>query len=286
MPGATQSEGRLRVGGVRGDQVARRPGGEPAEGAGCGPDEVVVVGCEGERTLGVVDRRGRVAVPECERGSIHLHHCRQRRVRIDVHHDEPGGGSTGQTPSFTWTARHVRQTPLEGGELRHLGQRADEPDREDRAPLEDLVGDGLDPAGQRARDGPDSSPATPSSHEIGGPLGVLRRECVLDGLGQVALGLQPSAGAPVQLGHLGRTRLGQVHPQDLAEQVVVPVPPAPVVERHDEQVGPLDSTSRVVPPVCPVTASHSGPVSRCSTDVSSRNLRTSSGCRARTSSTR
>ena len=58
--------------------------------------------------------------------------------------------------------------------------------------------------------------------------------------------------------------------------------------RAGRGTGSLDPAPRALalPPSWPVTASHNGPVMRARIDVSSRKLRTCSGCRCRTSSTR
>ena len=88
---------------------------------------------------------------------------------------------------------------------------------------------------------------------------------------------QPAGGA----GAAARTGSGssarEPGAQRVGEQVVV-APPLPlVVERDDEQVRPLEASSSCCPSVRPVSASHSGPVSSSSTEVSRRKARTSSG---------
>jgi hypothetical protein len=55
--------------------------------------------------------------------------------------------------------------------------------------------------------------------------------------------------------------------QDVGEQVVIAVPAAAVVERDQEQVGRSSDSSMALPPGWPVTASHSGPLSRSRTEV-------------------
>ena len=120
----------------------------------------------------------------------------------------------------------------------------------------------------------------------GGPDGLSRRQGVVDRvIGQLAP-LVPCGGAAVQRGSPIRLLL-EAGPQQVGKEVVV-APPAPhLVEWHQEQPGPVDVLR--ARPGCrrgPVTASHSGPFSRSSTDVSSRNARTSSVWRSRTSSAR
>jgi hypothetical protein len=51
----------------------------------------------------------------------------------------------------------------------------------------------------------------------------------------------PGRGAAVQLGHQFRGRTDELVPQQLREEVVVAVPLASLVERHQEQVGALDT---------------------------------------------
>ena len=76
------------------------------------------------------------------------------------------------------------------------------------------------------------------------------REQVRDGRRDVACVRRPRAGAGVQLGDV---RLGpgllQLPPQDLAEDVVVAEPRAPLVERDEEQVRPLDVAQERLRPV-------------------------------------
>ena len=77
-------------------------------------------------------------------------------------------------------------------------------------------------------------------HEVRGSAGVAAGQGVADRLRRVAVGLEPGTGPAVQVGHLVRPLVEQVRAQDVGEQVVVAVPLPPVVERDEEQVGPLE----------------------------------------------
>ena len=78
----------------------------------------------------------------------------------------------------------------------------------------------------------------------------------------------------------------QVQAQHIGKQLVIAVPLACVVQRHDKEVAPLQRLQPACPLPWPVTASHSPPLSRSRIAVCSRKLRTSAGCRASTSATR
>ncbi len=51
--------------------------------------------------------------------------------------------------------------------------------------------------------------------------------------------LVPRAGAAVQIGNVFRLLSAQARAQQVGKQVVVAIPLAPVVQRHEEQVGLL-----------------------------------------------
>ena len=81
-----------------------------------------------------------------------------------------------------------------------------------------------------------------------------------DGGGRFARLVVPLAGAAVKVGHVA-AHLEDVGLQHLGEQLVVAVPVASVVQRDEKQVRAIQA-SRIDPPSSPVTASHSGPLSR------------------------
>jgi hypothetical protein len=71
-------------------------------------------------------------------------------------------------------------------------------------------------------------------------LGGVAGQRVPDRLGQQPVPPEPGARPPVQGGRrAGPVLAGQPDPQGVGEQVVVAVPGPLVVERHEEQVGPL-----------------------------------------------
>ena len=86
----------------------------------------------------------------------------------------------------------------------------------------------------------------------------------------------------------GTVRLGprQLAAQHLAEQVVIAEPLPGLVQRHDEQVVPLQQVQDLRRVGRPGTAAPSGAQNRPSTDVRTRNCRTSGGWRLSTSSAR
>ena len=98
-----------------------------------------------------------------------------------------------------------------------------------------------------------------------------------DRLGAFAVPLVPLARPPMELRDLLGLLVEQARPQDVGEQVVVAIPLTPVVERDEEQVPRSSASSVALPPPWPVTASHSGPLSRARIEVCSRKLRTSLG---------
>ena len=72
------------------------------------------------------------------------------------------------------------------------------------------------------------------------PLEVLAGQRVADGLGPLAVLLVPLARPPVQLRDAVGLLVEQARPQHVGEQVVVAIPLAPVVERDEEQVRPIE----------------------------------------------
>ena len=68
---------------------------------------------------------------------------------------------------------------------------------------------------------------------------VRRSQGVLDRRVLLAVLLMPRTRPAVQFGHRVRLLLGQPRLQHLREQVVVAIPMTVVIERHEEQVGPI-----------------------------------------------
>ena len=69
-----------------------------------------------------------------------------------------------------------------------------------------------------------------------------------DGGGRITVVLEPGAGPPVQLGDPTRLLPEQLRAEHVGEQVVVAVPLPVVVERDEEQVGPLERDQPRRPP--------------------------------------
>ena len=76
--------------------------------------------------------------------------------------------------------------------------------------------------------------------QVGRPLDVARGERVPDRLRGLAVRLPPGARTAMELGHVVGMLVEQPGPEQVGEQVVIAVPAAPVVERDEEQVGPLE----------------------------------------------
>ena len=75
--------------------------------------------------------------------------------------------------------------------------------------------------------------------ELGGLVEVARGKCVRDGgRGLAVLGV-PGAGPPVQRNRGIRIFFEETRAEYVGEEVVIPIPLAPIVERNDEQVLPI-----------------------------------------------
>jgi hypothetical protein len=107
-------------------------------------------------------------------------------------------------------------------------------------------------AGQRPEPSLDR-PVIPALEEPRGPvlgdelrrlLAVAGRDRVPDRAVGVAVRQEPASRAPVQLRDHGRLGALQLASQELAEEVVVAVPLAALVQRDQEQVRPLDLGER------------------------------------------
>ena len=127
------------------------------------------------------------------------------------------------------------------------------PGPDDRQPLvgrDDLRAHGVEPAVDR--DDPafleelEVAPGDPA----GGLLRVTGRDRMADGPVHVAALREPLRRPTVQLRHPVGGATTQLDPEQLGKQAVVAVPLAPLVERRDEHIGPLDlreSSGRVRP---------------------------------------
>ena len=155
------------------------------------------------------------------------------------------GGCTGQSPSAERDQCLDLVEPLgDGVESQGLGQGSDEGDGEDRAGPYQLVGQGLHPPGEIGFAPFAPHPRHGEFHQIGGAAGVVAGQRVADRGQRVVIRLEPGAGPSMQLGDLVRPLVEQVRLQHIGEQVVVAIPLPPVVERDEEEVGPLERDQR------------------------------------------
>ena len=76
--------------------------------------------------------------------------------------------------------------------------------------------------------------------QLGGVRNIACRERVLHRARQKLVSLIPCAGSPMQIGDRAGRLMVQPRAQEGAEQVVVAVPAALVIQRHDEQIRVLD----------------------------------------------
>ena len=77
-------------------------------------------------------------------------------------------------------------------------------------------------------------------HEVARPLYVPRTEPVVQGVGHVVVALEPRRGAAMQVGDEARLATPELDLKPLAEEVVVAIPLATAVERHQEEIVTLD----------------------------------------------
>ena len=104
--------------------------------------------------------------------------------------------------------------------------------------------------------------------EPGRPSGVAGGQRVPDGVVGEAVLLVPGRGGAVQLGHAVGELALQVGAQEIGEQVVVAPPPPLLVERDQEQAGPLDRLQQLLA----VRAAHHGVAQRPAQPVEDRGL--------------
>jgi hypothetical protein len=120
----------------------------------------------------------------------------------------------------------------------------------------------------------------------GGPGHLPGGDSVPDrGIGQPALRV-PGGRVPVQSRHPAGLFGLQAGAEQVGEQVMVAPPAAHLIQRDQEQPGPFGLLQQRLAARPAVTASHSFPDSRSSTEVSSKNVRTCSLWRSSTSSAR
>ena len=133
-------------------------------------------------------------------------------------------------------------------------------------------------AAEQRLDVPLDQPCRPGG--VPGGQGVAHRV-----IGQPML-LAPGGRGPVQRRNPAGPLLLQAGAEQVGEQVVVAPPAAHLIQRHQEQAGLFHPLQHRLAIVRPVTASHSPPDRRSSSEVSSRKVRSSSCWRSSTSSAR
>ena len=215
-------------------EVAVSPARESDEGRRRAATQVVIGCAEARSTFAVGDRRGEITVEQRDRGPVH------RRLRGEtgelgvVVHDQLVGGSVRFEPGFD-----AVQERLDAGRVAHDHAGTDPGDVEHRAVPEHLLGQGVEPLLLGGILTGLTELWDTELDQLGG-LGVVpSRRRVTDRLGPVAGCLEPGAGAPVELGDAVGVLVFEAGPQDVAEEVVIPVPATAVVEGNEEEVRPL-----------------------------------------------
>jgi hypothetical protein len=128
---------------------------------------------------------------------------------------------------------------LDALDVAHRHQRPHQPHGQHWPGADHLVGKRLDPALDRRLLPAPLQVRNGELHQCGGTVDVAGGHGVVHRRRRLPLFLVPPARAQVQVGDLVATLVVQMGAQHVGEEVVVPVPPAVVVERHHEQVGAL-----------------------------------------------
>ena len=156
-------------------------------------------------------------------------------------------------------------------------QRAGVREAEDRSDAHHVPGQLVEPASQRGVGAVAACGGDRALDQLGRAAVVPGGQGVLDGVGPQAVCLVPVARTPVQARYQLWLFVEQPRAKNVSEQVVVPVPPAVVVEWDQEEVGPVEPLQGGAAAGRPVTASHRAPVSRLSREVCRRKRATWSG---------
>ena len=178
------------------------------------------------------------------------------------------------------------QQHLDIGRLARGHERSDIPDAQDRPSLKHLIGKLLEPTPHRGFLARLSEARDRRLDHVGGPLVVLPVECVANGLKPFSALLVPDARAPMEVRDAVRLLAQQARPKDIREEVVVSVPLSARVERDHEEVPAIEILQCALTAILTRDRIAQRPVSRSRMQVQSRNRRTSSDWRSRTSSTR
>ena len=246
----------------------------------CGPaaPEVVVRRRRGRAPAGRASRcrPHRPATSACA-GAVHRDRAREAAELLLVHDDHrrlTGASIWHCQLSCVQPPLGVPQARLDALELAARHQRPDKPDAE-HGPARGAARRGAPRASRRSVASCRSLRIAGMRQldQVGRPLEVLGGQRVVDRLGRLAVLLVPALARRCSSGTAVGLLVQQVRLQHVGEEVVVAIPAAPVVERDQEQVrlAPAPPASPV-PPSWPVTASHSGPLSRSRIEVCSRKL--------------
>ena len=244
-------------------EVARRPGREPAQRTGRRPGPGRRPAAPGPAPPRVLDGAVQVALRAAPARPGTSRWPRGAPGRRRGRRPRSPGGGVGRPAAVVPAQRRstVVEPSTDGGEVRHLGQRPGERHREHRPGPHHVVGQRAQPAG------PLGLPPLPPQPGMASSI----RSAAREGRRQPGRARSPRDGRPRRANHALARRcssatcsgvpLAQVRAQHVGEQVVVAVPLASVVERDEEEVGPLEGDERrAAPSLCPVTASQSGPV--------------------------
>ena len=253
--------------------VSGRPGGQPEEPGRGSAHEVVIGSGQVQRAPGVPDGAGDVATRLGQRRTVDRDRRRRGAQVLGVRPASPRAPGRGRRQP---APPRRRRAGLDRVEVTGQHQRPAGQDAEDRAAAHHRLGQRPHPAQQQA--------VLPGAAQLRkrlldqerGAVEVLGGERVPDGVRDEVVRGVPGAGPLVQRRHLLGMLGEQAGAQDVGEQVVVAVPGASVSSGTQEEVAALQVRQH---PRCrrrrPVTASHSGPVSRSRTAVRSRKSRTS-----------
>ncbi len=198
----------------------------------------VVAGLEhGDRVLRVVHGRGDVARHEGQPAAVDLDPPGESAPLVEAGDEQAVGQRIGGCrarevhPPLGEPEPRLHAAGLAGG---HQG--ADVAVGEHGTSRVDLVGERFHPAAELGLATFLGHGGQHRLHQPGGAVGVAGRQCVLDGGAGVPVLLVPGAGPPVQLRRLAGELVEEPRLQHVGEEMVVAVPAALVVERHQEQV--------------------------------------------------
>ena len=256
VPGHAEPGQAIGKGSVGRIEISPRPRGEAEQPCGRPTPEVVVLADEAEGLPGIQGARGEIAQRQRMCGAVHCYRTREPASRRLVTHD--GGGGPGLW-SLRIICRRVKpalgvpQPVVNPAEVAAGQQRSGVADAKGGPGADHLVGEGLIPA-QR------SGLLPLLVQRWRGQLDQIRRprvvpggERVADRLGACAVALVPRARAPVQRRHLRRLLGQQLRCEDVGEEVMVAIPLAPVVQRHDKEVATIE---RLQPRAAVLLAGH------------------------------